>query len=397
MAGLWFQSFALTAALVSSEPAVRVDVDGLALPAHERLTFAGELAGRIIDSGFPVSDRGSALVRVTGSERAVTVEALHGTKLVSQSVEAEGLVLQYAAQHIAIEALQAIFGPPTAHFPLPEGLSVEVTPRAQRLRPAAITTALELGFTLVAPARAAQVLCIEDEAKGVRLGFAASPAPCVPDRSVTDVPAAVRAVLAATLEPDAATAPAEPTPPPAPEAASTAQPPEPPKRDPPTWRGGVGLGAGVQGRLDQAEGLFVLQVDARHVRGFTLAARASLAPSRVDDLRVYDTFVTVGPGWHFRFARRFLADIGIAAGVLVHAFKTDRQSDRAVDFTAELPVGLGVALGRLVEIGVQGQLGTTIRSFEIERNSVLVWSRDRVRVGATLWVRVLFPGWSPPP
>lgn len=188
---------------------------------------------------------------------------------------------------------------------------------------------------------------------------------------------ALQPVPKAALKPEPTPAPAQPQVTADPSVANPAAPKS---------RGRVAVGAGVGLRLRQPEATGVAQLIAVAQRsGVGALVRAEVAPSSATRLVIVDTTISAGPSWWTPLGRRVDLGLALAAGVLVHRYRFGGEPARyATDFNAMLPAWLGVHVTR--GFGVQFGLAAGVSSRQRVHFSgqSRIWSRDRLRVSATL-------------
>lgn len=392
----------LVLAAVGSSPPVQVEIDGLSLPEGEVQRLHGQLLTRLVEAGQAIGQPGVVHLRMAGGGGVVRVEVQHGRRISFRVVEGSGAVLRLAAIHAAIDLLAEFEQSDASADPAlldPQRLVViEATPDAEALLPAAIETTVGMGMVVVGEADRGRRVCLTRNEDDVpTLGVAPVGMPCVAEHEVSDLATVLGPLLSEppavaegeTEDRSSSAAPneaielePEPTPPSA---------ERPPAEAPAAWSWGVGAGAGVQGRLRAAEPLFRLEAAAYHRRGPVLLLRASLAPSGAEGLRVYDTFINAGAAWRFTPGTRFTMHVGLAAGLAVHAFDFPPRRGARVDFGAQLPMGVGVRLGRGFELALDPVLGWSTRARRHLQGGQTLWSRDRLRVGAMFVVRYFRP------
>lgn len=426
---------ALLAATLHLAPPVHVEVDDLVVPEAERQRFHGQLLSRLVEAGQAVGQSGTVHLRLAGKGRVVRVEVRHGDRVLAHTVEGEGAVLRLAAIHVSLELLRELAASEHAaeleRRPGPERtVVVEAAAGAEALVPTTIRAAVGAGVVVAADAEQGRRLCVARGNDGTpRLGTSALGDRCTPERSVEALDAGVVAMLAEADEPparasfssesvehrdllgvsdevsdlleaiesvehsdslDASEVSDEPVghaeghKPGA--ARSSASEPRASR-----WRASIGLGAGAQARVRDAEALVLAEVAARHQRGPVVLLRGGFSPSRGGALRAYESFITAGAGWWFSVGARLSLRAGLMAGASVHAFSIHGDGGTRADFTAEIPLELALRLGRRLELGLAPVVGWTARGRRHVDAGGTLWSRDRFRVGGAVVVRVLLP------
>ena len=393
----------LVLAAVGLSPPVQVEVDELSLPEGEVQRLHGQLLTRLVEAGQAIGRPGVVHLRLAGGGGVVRVEVQHGRRITFRVVEGSGAVLRLAAIHAAIDLLAELERSDPAADPAlldePERIVViEATPSAESLLPAAIETTVGMGMVVVGDAQQGRRICLDrDENDTTVLGVAPVGSPCVAEHEVSDLAAVLGPLLGEPPRPSrqeepADTDPTDEDPDPEPPAETSAPPiAAQPSETPTSWTWGIGVAAGVQGRLRTAEPSFRIDAAAYHHRGPAIVLHASLAPSGADGLAVYDTFINAGAVWRFTPGTRLALHVGLAAGLAVHAFDFPPRRGVRLDFGTEVPMSVGIRLGRGFELALDPVLGWSTRARRHVQGDETLWFRDRLRLGAMFVVRYIHP------
>ncbi len=397
----------LAAAILLARPAtIAVDVGALALPQAQTEQLHGELMTRLLESGHAVGSHAAVVVRLTGGGEVVHVEVVHGRQLHAREVTGRGALLRLSVIHATIDLLaelEALRGEPDPVLTAStdHAVVVELLPGAEPHATAVVAAIVESGW-VVTPAGedASRRVCVGDDGGHATLAVVDADGACddgVPEPLSNGSLAARLAARGAAADPSsppAITTPVAGTPaptpigPPAPAAVTPARPSRP-SSPAPRWSGAIGLGLGVEGRLRAAEPVVLLHGDARHApTGVWLTLRAEVAPASGARLAIADTMLTTGVGWGRALARRLRFELAVAAGVLVHGYRVVGDRGIRVDPTAVLPLTLALSLGTRVELALSAFGGISGRARSHVRGDTELWSRDRVRIGGMLGVRV---------
>lgn len=394
-------AFVLAALLAVESPTIAVDIDALALPNAQAEQLHGELMTRLVESGHPVGTSGAIVVRLTGGGARVHVEVQHGTRAWQRDVDGSGALLRLATIHAVLDLLgkvDAVEDPDPARASPPErSVFVEADAAASAWMPELIAALVEAD-NVVKPSRegASWRVCLggDGSAPTIAVGPVDEPCPAgaVSDGLAEDVVVALATARAAP--PERAVAPVEPAAQertPEPESKPVAVPPPPTRREQ-AWSGALGVGAGAEGRVREAEALVLVHGDARHESGAMLTLRTEISPSAATDGRVVDTFVTAGAGYAFTPKPRLRIELVATAGLLVHSYRIvgDRATSRP-DFTAALPITFAIRLAPRVELGLSLVAGVSSRprSHFLRGRTEPLWSRDRFRLAGLVGLRIL--------
>lgn len=397
----------LVAAVLLARPAtIAVDVGALALPQAQTEQLHGELMTRLLESGHAVGNQAAITVRVTGGGELVHVEVVHGRGVHARDIGGRGALLRLAVIHATIDLLaelDALQGEPDPVLTAApdRAVVVEVGPGAEQHAATAVVDAIVGAGWVVTPSAddAAHRVCIGDDGGTATLAVLDAGAACDDAASEPLVVEAIAPRLearrtAATAPPPVVDAPAPQRRDPPPSEPIVEVPPAPaPVIAAAPWSGVIGIGLGVEGRVRAVEPVVLLHGDARHAKtGVWLTLRAEVAPAGGPSLAIADTMLTAGVGWGRGFAERMRFELALVGGVLVHGYRVGADRGARVDPTGALPVGLAIALGRRVELALTGFAGLSARARTHLRGDDVLWSRDRVRVGGTLSLRVRFDG-----
>jgi hypothetical protein len=396
--GLWV-------GLVGDPPTVAVDIDALALPHASSEQLHGELITRLVESGHAVGSTGAVVVRLTGGGKRVHVEVQHGAHVVTRDVTGSGALLRLAAIHAVIDllaGLDAVRDPDPALAAAPErSVVIDADPAAAAWMPEVIAALLDAGNVVKPSAEgAAMRICLgaHDEVKTIAVVPVAEPCPAGAasedlGRDLVIALAAARArpspdpAIPTKQEPERAADELDP-----PEQVAVAPGPTISKTAPtrasgPRWSGALGIAAGAQARLADAEALVLLHGDARHDSGAMITVRAELMPSTEQQLHVVDTVIAAGAGYAFRPRPRLRIELLAAAGVLVHSYRFHSDHETHVDFVAELPVVFSIAVAPRVELGISALAGVANRKRSHYDQRGELWFRDRWRFAGLIGLR----------
>lgn len=398
-----------TAVVLAAPPMVEIDTSGIdaALGATDAGRFQGELVLRLVEEGFAVGGDADARLSFRVENDRVVVVAMSESGETSVSVQRGGetsggtpvLLLELVHQSAALlRSLDLESSTPGAHE---RATVLETSSVDPSLSSELASLLLDRGYVLVGDARSARWrVCVDEREVGFAVSVVDAGERCEPAlaeaRVVDDAARGVEAALLSATWPDeeeeeAASDDTDPAP--------TIRPPKTRDRSPPppdspapsapaaSWRFGLGVLGGVQGRLRAAEGVVSLVVDALHPVGAGVLARVALVPSRGADVRVLDTFVAAGPTYRSKVRGRLSFGIGVAAGLYVHRFRFGAEVGRRVDADVEVPLGLGIQLVGGLDLTVDALAGFVTTPIEHTTRGLPVWMRDRFRLGAGVGLR----------
>ncbi|MBC8071825.1 MAG: hypothetical protein IAG13_26095, partial [Deltaproteobacteria bacterium] len=97
--------------------------------------------------------------------------------------------------------------------------------------------------------------------------------------------------------------------------------------------------------------------------------------------------LAAGAGYGFRPRARVRIEVLAAAGVLVHGFAVDGKRGRRADFTAELPLTVGIVLAPRIELGITVVGGYATRKRRHLDGDEVLWRRGHWRVAGLLGLR----------
>ena len=388
---------ALAYALAGDAPTITVDVEALALPQAQTEQLHGELMTRMVESGHAVGNAGVIAVRLTGGGKRVHVEVQHGRRSWTRDVEGEGALLRLATIHAALDLLSqvdAIAEPDPALASTPErSVVVEADANASSWLPQVIAALVDADNVVKPTAEGARwKVCVGAAGEQATLVVVDADAPCVAGAPSERIASDLAVALAEARAPkESPSEPAVPIDEPAPEVVEKPVAPivraQPKTQRQKRWSGALGVGAGVQGRLRDAEALVLVHGDARHDSGAMITVRTELAPSVASQLSVVDTFVTAGAGYAFVPRPRLRIELVATAGVLVHGFRYDGASGRAGDFAASLPVTVAIGLAPRIELALSVLAGASTRRRRHLIEGDPIWTREPWRFGGTIALR----------
>lgn len=390
----------LFALWLASPPTIAVDVTALDLPQAQAEQLHGELMTRLVEEGHAVGATGAVVLRLTGGGNVVHVELQHGRDTSVRDVTGEGALLRLATIHAAIELLaqeEAIDVEPDPVLPAPRDRSValEVAEASEPHAAAAMVAIVDSGNVVTPDAASASLKVCLSEAEGLpTIAVVPATSQCragTPSRDLgEDLPRALADARARSKQEDSRRDPKRS------EARPAKAEPAPTKHEPSRstvrWSGALGIGLGVQARIRPVEPLVSLRGDARHATGALITARLELAPSREGSLGVVDTFLTGGGGWRFAPHPRVRLELAATLGIALHNWRLAGDRGTSTDFTAELPLALGVVLGRRFELGFAPLVGVSTRTRVHYTGMSRSWARDRWRIAGLVTLSIALDG-----